>query len=135
MVMSMKKNLLEGLVGGAMIAAVIGVSAVSFGPLLLTQPQPTASSAPVQVSRLVGTAPEPTPTVVPTPAPEPVVPEPEPAPVDEAPAEPVYGQYPSGWPVPFTPSSDPNNAAGGDYDVSACASGTASTVNGVPVCD
>jgi preprotein translocase subunit SecF len=43
----------------------------------------------------------------------------------------------SGTPVPFTPSSDPNNAAGGDYadPGSFCASHSASTVNGVPTCD
>jgi hypothetical protein len=47
----------------------------------------------------------------------------------------VYGQYPSGYAVPFIASSDPENANGGDYDVNACASKSATTVNGVPRCD
>ena len=47
----------------------------------------------------------------------------------------AYGSYPSGTKVPFNKSDDPENAAGGDYDVNACASKSASTVNGVPVCD
>lgn len=39
--------------------------------------------------------------------------------------------------VPFIPSSDPNNANGGDYIDPGiyCQSGSASTVGGVPVCD
>jgi hypothetical protein len=44
---------------------------------------------------------------------------------------------PAGTPVPFIASSDPNNANGGDYEDPGifCASHSASTVNGVPVCD
>lgn len=43
----------------------------------------------------------------------------------------------SGEALPFTPSSDPNNAQGGTYadPSSFCSSGSASTVNGVPTCD
>lgn len=43
----------------------------------------------------------------------------------------------SGTPLPFYPSSDPENATGGDYADPAgfCASGSASTVGGVPTCD
>jgi hypothetical protein len=46
-------------------------------------------------------------------------------------------KHPSGTPVTFVPSSDSQNANGGDYiDPSIfCQSGSASTVNGVPTCD
>jgi hypothetical protein len=44
---------------------------------------------------------------------------------------------PAGTRVPFTPSSDPQNANGGDYadPGTFCAAHSASTVGGVPVCD
>ncbi len=47
------------------------------------------------------------------------------------------GGAPTGTPVPFVTSTDPNNADGGSYlDPGAwCASGSASTIDGVPVCD
>lgn len=49
---------------------------------------------------------------------------------------PVYGQYPSGYKVPFIKNADPEDAAGGAYDTSACASKSASTDSaGVPRCD
>lgn len=112
--------------------ALLGAAAVAFATFapLVQQPAPNETAAPiVRMLADAPPAPTPTPTVAPEPAPAPVEPAPAPAP------DPVYGQYPSGWSVPFIPSSDPNNAAGGDYDVSACASGTASTVGGQVVCD
>jgi len=47
------------------------------------------------------------------------------------------GQAPKGTPLPFTKSSDPQNALGGDYTDPGlfCASHSGSTVNGVPECD
>jgi len=39
----------------------------------------------------------------------------------------------SGSPIPFV--SDPNEAGGGHYDTTQCASGSGSTINGVPLCD
>jgi hypothetical protein len=49
----------------------------------------------------------------------------------------AVGGHPSGTRVPFIPSSDPNNANGGDYEDPAvfCDNHSASTVGGVPVCD
>jgi hypothetical protein len=46
-------------------------------------------------------------------------------------------RHPSGTPLPFYPSSDPQNANGGDYadPGTYCESGSASTINGVPTCD
>jgi hypothetical protein len=46
-------------------------------------------------------------------------------------------KHPSGTPVPFIKSSDPQNANGGDYidPATFCQNGSASTVNGVPTCD
>jgi len=38
-----------------------------------------------------------------------------------------------GSPIPFV--SDPNEAGGGHYDTTQCASGSGSTINGVPTCD
>lgn len=54
-------------------------------------------------------------------------PPPPPEPEPEPPG-PVYGQYPSGTRPPNLPGTD-------SPDTSACASGSASTVGGVPVCD
>lgn len=55
----------------------------------------------------------------------------------DAPSAPTASGAPAGTPVPFYPSADPNNANHGDYadPGSFCASHSASTVNGVPVCD
>jgi len=39
----------------------------------------------------------------------------------------------SGSPIPFV--ADPNEAGGGHYDTTQCASGSGSTINGVPTCD
>lgn len=40
---------------------------------------------------------------------------------------------PSGSPIPFV--SDPNEAGGGHYDTTQCASGSGSNINGVATCD
>jgi uncharacterized protein HemX len=55
----------------------------------------------------------------------------------QAAEQPTSSKHPAGTPLPFIPSSDPQNANGGDYtDPSGyCESGSASTVNGVPTCD
>lgn len=47
------------------------------------------------------------------------------------------GQAPKGTPLPFTKSSDPQNANGGDYadPGTFCASRSGSTIGGVPQCD
>lgn len=73
------------------------------------------------------------PTSTPTPTPEPVVEAaPEPAPVEDAPVESGV----SGRKVPWIPSDDPQNAAGGDWDMSVCEGGSASTgADGTPYCD
>lgn len=70
------------------------------------------------------------PTSTPTPTPEPVV-EVAPEPVQE----PVQSGV-SGRQVPWIPSSDPENASGGDWDMSVCEGGSATTgPDGIPYCD
>lgn len=125
---------------GVVITGMAVFMALTFGPLLnLTGTDTPSSDSTPSVSdpsvfKGVGDAPEhPTPAPIETLAPalplDPL-PAPDPEPVAEVPSG-----LPSGSAVPFIPSSDPNNAAGGDYDVSQCASGTASTIGGVPTCD
>lgn len=125
----MRKSLV---IGGSATAALvlIGGAAWGIGATTLT-PEPETTQV-VSVVEPRGSA---TPTVAPTldvVTPEPVV---EPAPIVEAP-EPSWGNYPSGYPVPFVASSDPENANGGEWAVAACASGSATTGgDGRPYCD
>ena len=129
----MNKKLLAG------IGSAIGFVALSVGivwasvalpnPALEPTPTPTAVVSVFELNGLADAPPKPTPEPVVAPEPAPVAP-PAPAP------EPAYGSYPAGYPVPFIPSSDPEDAAGGYYDTSACASGSGSTGgDGVPYCD
>ncbi len=115
------------------VAVIGGVTVLSqTGPIF-----PTSEVEAPASTVIVDESPEPTftptPTVTPTPTPtqEPVVEAPAPPP------PPVRSGAPSGTPLPFYPSSDPENAEGGQYadPGSFCASGSGSTVNGVPVCD
>ena len=70
------------------------------------------------------------PTVTPTPTAEPVV-QVAPEPVEEPAPSGVSGRQ-----VPWIPSADPENAAGGDWDMSVCEGGSASTgADGIPYCD
>lgn len=55
----------------------------------------------------------------------PAVPAPAPAPAAPAAPAPSAG-LPAGSPVPWIPSTDPQNTAGGSWDTGACASGSAS---------
>ena len=49
---------------------------------------------------------------------------------------PAYDPWAGKTPVPFIVDPNPENAAGGFYDVSQCASGSASTgPDGIPYCD
>lgn len=111
------------------VLAVLGVSFANAGTAPASTPAPVVAVDPAPVVTAPATpAPTVAPTLTPAPAPAPVAPAP-------APAAPTYGNYPKGWKVPFTPSTDPQNADGGTYDVGACASNSASTINGVPTCD
>lgn len=123
-----------GIAVGATIAVALGGTWAANAAGIFERPEPVA---------VVQEAPAPSPTVTPTPTPTPT---PEPVavvPVVEAPAEDVYVEpyveeapySNSGEAVPFIPSSDPNNANGGDYidPGSYCTSGSASGFP--PVCD
>ena len=121
--------------GGALTAGLLAFSVWTFGPLIALGA--TAPKSPAAVTF----TPEPTVAFTATPTPTaapgaPVVEAPavEPAPVVEAPAAPTYGA--TGYPVPFIPSSDLQNANGGEWNVSICLSGSASTgSDGTPICD
>ena len=121
--------------GGALTAGLLAFSVWTFGPLIAlgaTAPKSPATVTFTPEPTVTFTA-TPTPTAAPV-APEVKAPAVEPAPVVEAPAAPTYGA--TGYPVPFIPSSDPQNARGGDYDVTICLSGSASTSpDGTPLCD
>lgn len=105
------------------VLAVLGISFAS----AQTTPAPTQTAV-VQVFNLKGFGASPDkPTPEPTIAPAPVA-APAPAP---APADSVHGSK-----VPWIPSSDPQNANGGDWDMSVCQGGSASTgADGTPYCD
>jgi len=125
--------------GSVFTAGLLAFSVWTFGPLVALGATAPISPAVVTVIPEATVTPTatPTPTVAPV-APVVVVPAPvvvDPAPVVEAPpAAPTYGA--SGYPVPFIPSSDPQNAGHGDYDVSICINGSASTSpEGIPLCD
>ncbi len=121
-------------VGGVAVAAAVATAA-AIGPIWAPQTSTTEDTGVYLIepaAPAVESTATPTPTPTPTPAPvsettAPVPPPPPPAPSKAA----------SGTPLPFYPSSDPQNAQGGEYADPAtyCASGSASTVNGVPTCD
>lgn len=125
----------------AAAALVVGGSAAGVAALTAGQVDEPAAPAkivqeqPATIDLEPETTPEPTvepvaPAPEPEPAPEPVTPAPPPPPPAPAPGA-------SGSQVPFYPSSDPQNASGGEWadPGSYCHSGSASTVGGVPVCD
>jgi len=100
----------------------------------------TAQTEPVAV--VVTDQPTQEPIIVPTSDPVTVQPapvvEPAPAPVVEpAPAEPAPEPYvePQADPAPWVPSSDPENANGGDWDLSSCPNGASTGADGQPHCD
>lgn len=120
-------------VGAVAVAAIYTSAAI--GPIW-GQPAPEPAEISIVEPAEVVETPTPTPTVTPTPTPEPVVEAPAPPP-PPPPAPPAKSGAPSGTPLPFHPSGDPENANGGEYadPGTFCASGSGSTVNGVPVCD
>lgn len=120
---------------GAVTFAALVATAAAIGPIWAPQAEaPATEDTGVYLvdpaEPVVETAPTPTPTVAPAPVAETTAPVPPPAPAAPSKAA-------SGTPLPFYPSSDPQNADGGQYADPAtyCASGSASTVNGVPTCD
>lgn len=118
-------------IAGLGLAGIVTFAALTFGPLVVgarTAPAPTVAdvgsaqdyrtldSSPTHPALVVIAVDEP-------PAESEVVTDPEPQPV-------------SGRKVPWIPSSDPQNAAGGDWDMSVCEGGSASTgSDGTPYCD
>lgn len=132
--MKINKQLVTYASVGVFAVAAIATSA-AIGPIWAPQAPAPAETSIVEPAEVVET-PTPTPTVTPTPTPEPVVEAPAPPP-PPPPAPPASSGAPAGTPLPFYPSTDPENAQGGSYadPGTFCASGSGSTVNGVPVCD
>lgn len=126
--MVMKKIWTIGGLSAALILVAGGAAVATVGAQPTT-PEPVETSVSVPLVT-------PTPTVTPE-APAAVVPETPVEVVVEPPAppapEPPYSN--SGQQVPFYPSSDPENAGGGEYadPGSWCTSGSAS--GSVPICD
>jgi hypothetical protein len=125
------RNLVK--VGGIIAAIVVAATGAVIGGQAIASnlpaPEPTHTVA-VSVYEINGfqaSGPEKTPPPAPAPVVEVVAPV-----VEEPPApDPVSGRK-----VPWIPSADPQNAAGGDWDMSVCEGGSASTgADGTPYCD
>lgn len=126
-------------VGGS----VLGVAAVAGGLLvfgLATMPSSAQmDDDPASITRvLVTPSPTTTPTsapAAPAPAEVPSAPPAQEVPVVEAPA-PVYEPEPvEEPPVEWVPAGDPENANGGEWDISQCPNGASTGPDGAPVCD
>lgn len=137
--MKTSEKLIAG-IGGVVLAV-----AATFSGIAIANPA-TTDNSPAKIIQEQPAVVDLEPEVTPEPTQEPVAPAPapEPAPVVEAPAPPPPPAPPAapsgaarGTPLPFYPSSDPQNANGGDYadPGSYCASKSGSTINGVPQCD
>lgn len=123
-------------IGGIVVAAAVVIGGAIFGGQALGNATGLNRPAPSPTVAVVENA---QPGFADTPAtktPPPVVVVEAPPVVEAAPPADDTSGGVSGRKVPFIPSDDPQNAAGGDWDMSVCEGGSASTgADGTPYCD